>query len=147
MMHSAACREFVAAWESLRLVAYDDGGGVWTIGYGHTLGVRAGDTCTKQQADAWLDTDLESAANDVRRLVHVPLAQNQFDALASFTLNLGATALFTSRLLKRVNGAEHDKAVAELLRWNKDNGAVLHGLLARRAGEGLVYAFGDYTGK
>lgn len=140
-------REFVAAYETLRLAAYDDGGGVWTIGYGHTHGVRRGDNCDREQAEAWLDAELEEAADDVRAVVHVPLEQWQFDALVSFTFNCGATALAESRLLKRVNGALHDAAANEFPRWNKDNGRVLRGLLARRAGEALIYAFNDYTGR
>lgn len=148
MNHSSALREFVAAWEGCSLHAYQDRAGVWTIGYGHTAGVKQGDAFDAQQAANWLDADLEIAATSVRTLVRIPLlTQAQFDVLTSFVFCFGEPAFTTSRLLKRVNVGSHCAAATELLRWNKVAGIVAHGLLARRAGEALIYTFGDYTGR
>src|SRR5690625_142505 len=82
--------DLIKRWEGLRLAAYQDQAGVWTIGYGHTSGVRRGDTCTEAQAEAWLRVDLEEAEAAVRRLVSVPLGEHQYGTLVSFTYNLGA---------------------------------------------------------
>ena len=84
----------IKASEGLETEAYPDPGNrvtgePWTIGYGHTRGVRRGDTCTEEQATEWLREDLQTAEGAVRRLVGVPLSQGQFDALASFVFNVG----------------------------------------------------------
>lgn len=144
MTHSFELRAFVAAWESLRLKSYDDGGGVWTIGYGRTKGVRRGDTCIREEAEAWLDEELADVSSDVTRLVVIPIEQHQHDALVSLTYNIGAGAFAKSTLLQRVNAGLHEAAVCELLRWAKDGGKFVRGLLARRAGEGLMYSRGSY---
>lgn len=158
MHHTPALRTFVAAWESLRLRAYDDGGGVLTIGYGHTKGVQQGDVCTVEEAEAWLDEELGEAGQIVNDAVKVTLLQHQFDACASLTYNIGRGKAGVadgfavlkngqpSTLLRAINADQHGAAITQFLRWNKDNGQVLRGLLARRAGEGLIYAFADYTG-
>lgn len=133
----------IKSFESCRLVAYDDGGGVWTIGWGHTRGVKRGDTCTQAQADAWLLEDVTEAELAVHRLVKVPITQNQFDALVSFAYNCGADedadtiaeGLGDSTLLRKLNGADYVGAAAEFPKWNKDNGVVLQGLVRRRAAE------------
>ncbi len=139
-------RQFVAGWETLRLTAYDDGGGVLTLGYGHTAGVKAGDTCTAHQANMWLFDDLDVAAEGVRHNVTELLTQNQFDALTSFVFNLGESRFAGSTLLQMVNAGRHERAAIEFLRWNKQGNKVLRGLLARRAGEALMYARADYGG-
>lgn len=146
MKHSPQLRNFVAnGWEQLRIFAYPDPN-VWTIGYGRTRGVKKGDVCTVEQAEAWLDEDLEIAAADVRSLVHVQLAQHQFDALVSFLFNLGKTAeVVKSTLLKRVNGAEHDRAALEMLRWHMSAGKRRRGLMSRRCCEALMYGRGEYV--
>lgn len=162
LVHSAALREFVAAWEvgpdggpALRAYNdlhprdpdYDGPEGVWTLGYGHTRRVRRGDTCTRAQAEAWLDAALAASAFEVSELVRVPLEQRHVDALTSFVYNVGSNAFAQSQLRSCVNGVRHEAAAAQLLRWNKAGGRVLRGLLARRAGEALIYAFGDYGGR
>lgn len=147
MTHSQQLRDFVAAWEALHLAAYNDGVGVATIGWGHIRGVSMGDRCTLEQAQAWLDEELASAAADVVQLVHVPLEQWQFDAIVSLTFNVGASKLAGSQLMRCVNGAENDAAVVQFLRWAKGGGKYMRGLLARRAGEGLMYALGQYDAR
>ena len=147
MNHSPECRSFVAAWETLRTRAYDDGGGVWTIGYGHTRGVRRGDICTPQEAEDWLDEELANVDDEVSALLEVPVSQSEFDALVSLAYNIGVSALAGSTLLKLLNQGQHSQASAQFVRWNKDNGRTLRGLLARRAGELLMFMFGEYSGK
>lgn len=147
MTHSPNLVAFVAAWEQLRTSAYDDGGGVWTIGYGHTKDVRPGDRCTVEQAQAWLDEELQETSDAVDGMVTVVIEQHHFDALVSFAYNCGTMALRGSTLLARLNEGRTDDAATQFVRWNKDNGKVLRGLLARRAGEILMFTFGDYAGR
>ena len=85
--------EFIKSYEALVLKAYDDSTGVWTIGYGHTAGVMPGMEITESQAVEFLQADLKRFEESVNRYVTVPLTQNMFDALVSFTFNLGAGAL------------------------------------------------------
>ena len=127
--------------EGLRLKAYQDGGGVWTIGYGHTsaaggMKVYAGLTITKEKAEQLLREDLSRMTYPViDDLVKVPLTQGQFDAMCSFIYNLGATQVSTSTLLKRLNQGKYDEAAAQFKRWKYDNGVVQKGLIIRRAKE------------
>ena len=96
-------------FEELRLNAYQDGAGVWTIGYGSTQyhdgrPVKPGDKLQNQtQADALFTNTLGLYTGAVNRLVKVPLTQNQFDALVSFTYNEGPGALQHATLLKLLN--------------------------------------------
>jgi len=92
------------SFEGLRLTAYQDCGGVWTIGYGHTgPDVHAGLTITEADADAWLRTDVSEAVTCVNRAVNVPITQNQFDALVDFCFNCGRGSLLQSTLLRKLN--------------------------------------------
>lgn len=81
---------FVKAEETLRLKAYKCPKGVWTIGWGHTGGVKEGDTCTKAQADAWIRSDLQSAQTALAKYINVSVSESQFIALLSLAYNLGA---------------------------------------------------------
>jgi lysozyme len=119
--------------EGYRDHAYADTGGVWTIGYGHTKGVKQGDICNPSQAEYWLEQDLMSAESDVARLVKTVLTDNQFAALVSFTFNLGAGALQT--LLS--HGI--DNITKQILRWDHDNGEVKPGLTKRRHKEASLW--------
>jgi len=132
--------DIIKLFESLRLKAYQDSVGVWTIGWGHTKGVKAGDTCTVSQADQYLRDDCADAEFDVKRLVKVPLNQNQFDALGSFTFNLGGPNLAKSTLLRKLNGADYVGAALEFPRWNQAGGVVLPGLVKRRAAEQTLFS-------
>lgn len=121
--------------EGLRLVAYQDSVGVWTIGYGHTKGVQAGQEITESYAEALLKEDVRAAENCIEKLVTVPLTQGEFDALCSFTFNLGCGALRNSTLLKKLNDSNYDGAAEEFKRWNHAGGKVLEGLTKRRLAE------------
>lgn len=131
--------DIVKKSESLRLRAYKDTGGVWTIGYGHTRGVKPGQVCTRAQADRWLVEDVRSAEDDVRNLVRVDLNDNQFSALVSFVFNIGGDQFRKSTLLKNLNAGDYDLAADEFLRWVYDNKKTPAGLEVRRQMERALF--------
>ena len=130
----------VAEFEGLRTKAYKCPGGVWTIGYGHTEGVRAGQRCTRLQAEAWLREDLAAAAGEVEAL-GLELTQGQAEALVDFVFNLGIGALEGSTLLKKIRaGADAAEIQSELRRWVYAGGEVQKGLVRRREWEAACWA-------
>jgi uncharacterized protein (TIGR02594 family) len=131
--------DMIKGFEGLRLNAYQDSAGVWTIGYGHTGGVRPGDRITQAQAEQYLRGDVKWAEQAVRDNVKVPLTQGQFDALVSFTFNLGAGALQKSTLLKKLNAGDYAGAQAEFGKWVHAGGQRLEGLVRRRAEEAALF--------
>lgn len=129
-------KQAIKTAEGLRLTAYIDTGGVWTIGYGHTgSNVREGLTIPLSEAERLLTRDLRVAEGHVNDAVKVKLTQNQFDALVSFVYNVGGGAFRSSTLLKLLNAGDYDGAANQLPRWNKDNGKVVNGLTNRRREE------------
>jgi lysozyme len=135
MTYSARGLALTEQFEGLRLVAYKDSVGFWTIGYGHVKGVVPGQVCTPADADKWLRDDVQNAENAVNELVFVPLTQNQFDALVDFTFNLGRGALAGSTMLKLINASKFDEAAGEFVKWDHAGGVELPGLLRRRIAE------------
>lgn len=134
----------IKQFEGCKLTAYQDSVGVWTIGYGWTQPVdgkpiRSGMTIMQETAERLLKTGLVSYESDVSRLVKVGLTQGQFDALVSFTYNLGARSLSTSTLLRKLNAGDYAGAADEFLRWNKAGGKVLNGLIRRREAERALF--------
>ena len=134
----------IKQFEGCKLTAYQDSVGVWTIGYGWTQPVdgkpiRAGMTIKQETAERLLKTGLVSYESDVSRLVKVGLTQGQFDALVSFTYNLGARSLSTSTLLRKLNTGDYAGAADEFLRWNKAGGKVMNGLTRRREAERALF--------
>ncbi|MCO7417058.1 MULTISPECIES: lysozyme [Enterobacter cloacae complex] len=134
----------IKQFEGCKLTAYQDSVGVWTIGYGWTKPVdgkpiRAGMTIKQETAERLLKTGLVRYESDVSRLVKVDLTQGQFDALVSFTYNLGARSLSTSTLLRKLNAGDYAGAADEFLRWNKAGGKVLNGLTRRREAERALF--------
>lgn len=125
--------------EGLELNAYLCPANVWTIGYGHTAGVKQGDKITKEKAEETLVKDLAIFELGVSKLVKVPINENQFSALVSFAFNLGLTALANSTLLKKLNAKDYGAAANEFSKWNKATvkgvKQVLAGLVTRRAEE------------
>ncbi|MFA3104176.1 lysozyme [Acinetobacter pittii] len=141
---SNAGLNLIKGFEGKRLNAYDDGVGVWTIGFGtikypNGARVKKGDTCTEQQAEDYLRNDLAKFEAAINKLVKVPLTQNQFDALASFTYNLGETNLANSTLLKKLNKGDYQGAADQFLVWNKAGGKVMKGLVRRREAERALF--------
>ncbi len=127
--------DLITRFEGFRNRAYKCPAGVWTIGYGHTKGVKAGQAITTQQAEELLQADLKTFEDWVNKLVKVELTQGQFDALVSFCFNLGPVALDSSTLLKLVNQQKFALAADQFKRWNKAGGVELSGLTKRRAAE------------
>lgn len=142
MIYSDDGLKFTEGFEGCELNAYLDQAGVPTIGYGHILGVRMGDKCTKEQADKWLRDDIKDAETAVNRLVKVPLTQNQFDALVDFTFNLGAGNLAKSTLLRLLNKQDYKRASEQFAVWNRAGGFVRAGLTRRRSAEKELFLKG-----
>lgn len=147
MKLSDAGLEAIKRFEGLRLTAYQDVAGVWTIGYGATRyrngdAVRPGDVISADEAEALLRDQVEDYADAVRQLVKVPLTPSQFDALTSWTYNLGAAALRDSTLLKRLNAGEYREAADEMLRWVNAGGRPIEGLRRRREAERAMFLDG-----
>ncbi|MDH0640607.1 lysozyme [Pseudomonas sp. GD03860] len=129
----------IKSFEGLRLQAYRDVVGVWTIGFGTTRGVKAGMSITKEQAERMLINDVQRFEPEVERLVKVPLNSSQWDALVSFTYNLGAANLESSTLLRLLNRGDYVGAAEQFPRWNKAGGKELAGLTRRRAAERAMF--------
>jgi lysozyme len=133
-------RAMIASFEGLRLTAYQDIVGVWTIGYGHTgPDVKPGLAITRQQADQLLVNDLARFERGVNALVTVRLNQNQFDALVSFSYNLGLSSLQGSTLLRLLNAGNFQAAADQFPRWNRAGGKEVAGLTRRRAEERKLF--------
>lgn len=141
--------DLIKQWEGFRAKAYKDTGGVWTVGYGHTsdsqMAVGASTVVTQAQAESLLRGDLAEAENAVSRLVKVTLSQSQFDALVSFTYNLGEGQLQKSTLLKKLNTGDYQSVPSELQKWVYDNGKKQPGLVNRRAAEAGLWVKGDFV--
>lgn len=134
----------IKQFEGLKLTAYQDSVGVCTIGYGWTQPVdgkpiRPGMTIKEETAERLLRTGLVGYESDVSKLVKVKLTQGQFDALVSFAYNLGARALSTSTLLKKLNAGDYAGGADEFPRGNKAGGNVLPGLTRRREAERALF--------
>lgn len=129
----------IKGFEGLRLAAYPDprtGDAPWTIGYGHTRHVLEGDICTPEQAERWLQDDLLVFEDGVSSVAAVPLTDNQFAALVSFSFNLGLGRLGGSTLLRLLNAGDYDGAADEIPRWTSGG---MPGLVRRRAAERALF--------
>lgn len=135
----------IEKFEGCLLKASNKLDGVWTIGYGQTgryygKRVRRGMTTTKAEAHAWLrDHSIKTYEDAVTQAVKVPLNQNQFDALVSFTYNVGIGALKQSTALRKLNAGDYAGAADALTMWTKCNGKVLAGLVRRRKEERALF--------
>ena len=126
----------IKEYEGLRLHAYQDAVGIWTVGYGHTgQDVTPAQAIDEPEADRLLREDVADAEKCISEHAHGPLTQGQFDALCSFVFNLGCKAFAGSTLLQLINAGDMDAAAPQFLRWNKAGGRVLSGLTRRREAE------------
>ena len=130
----------IKEFEGLRLEAYLDTGGVWTIGYGtikYPSGTRVakGDKISKNEAEEFLRSDSKWVDACLDSKVKVKVSQNQFDALASFVYNIGESQFSSSTLLRKLNAGDYLGAANEFDRWVNDNGKKVQGLINRRAKE------------
>jgi lysozyme len=122
-------------FEGYRAEAYLDEGGVWTIGYGQTGTVNAGDTTNMLQAEAWLRHHVDAISKCLNSSLDVPVTQGQFDALVDFGYNCGIGALRGSSLWTKLHAGDHAGVVKEFGRWIHVKGEVSEGLVKRRAAE------------
>ncbi len=131
----AAALALIAGFEGLRQQPYLDAVQVPTVCYGHTGSDIRPRWYSAEECRSLLRQDADKAALAVRRLVRVPIAQPTFDALVSFTFNVGEGNLAKSSLLRKLNAGDIVGACNELPRWDKAGGRVLPGLTARRKAE------------
>jgi lysozyme len=138
---SEAGLSLIKSFEGCVLTAYLDAVGIWTVGYGHTgPSVHRGLTITQKLAEDILAQDVRRFELGVLNNVKVNLNQNEFDALVSFSFNVGVNALKNSTLLRLLNdGADRSIVAAEFLRWNKGGDKVLEGLTRRRQAEKALF--------
>lgn len=131
--------KLLTSFEGCDLTAYDDGVGVWTIGYGHTSGVASGMKISQGDAEKFLQGDLETFESYVEDLVEVELNSDQFSALVCFCYNVGPEGFGGSTLLKLLNGGDFEGATHQFPRWNKGGGKPMLGLTRRRLAEQALF--------
>jgi lysozyme len=131
--------EIIKHFEDCKLNSYLDSGGVATIGYGHTKGVKLGQTCTKEQAEKWLMEDLIDAENRVRKMFpNWGFPKHEWDALVSLAYNLRSFEKLAKHLQK-------DKSLfkKKMLEYYKTKGSE-RGLKRRRIAERLLFEGRDW---
>ena len=135
--------DLIKEFEGLRLKAYKCPGGVWTIGYGHTAGVKPGMVISEAQAEEYLKADLIAFEKYLNSL-GLAINQNQFDALISFIYNVGTGNFSRSTLLRKVRANPQGNSIMdEFLKWVYSKGHVLPGLQRRRLAEMKLYFSND----
>ena len=132
-------KALIKKFEGCKLEAYLCSAGVPTIAFGRTKNVKLGDTCTQEQADAWLEEELEEYTGYVSDAVTQTLQQNQIDAMVAWTYNLGPSNLRSSTMLQVLNEGKFQEVPRQMRRWNKANGKVLPGLERRRLAESMLF--------
>ena len=131
--------EKLKSFEGCRLQAYQDAAKVWTIGYGHTKGVRRGDSITQEEAEKYLREDVEEVEGQILAL-NLNLTQPQFDALTSFVYNVGIGAFKKSTLLRFIReGRSENDIKKQFYSWVYSNGRTLPGLVKRREWEAIRF--------
>lgn len=132
--------DIIRSSESLQLKAYKCPAGIWTIGWGHTGGVKSTDVITKEQAEELFQNDIEAKCKAIKPMIKAEINPNQFGALVSFTFNVGEGALKSSTLLRKVNTNPEDPTIkAEFMKWVNAGGKRLAGLVTRRERESTLY--------
>lgn len=146
MTYSPAAIDLIKRFESLRLDAYLCPARVWTIGWGHTEGVREGLRITEDLAEQFLRRDVTQVDRGLARVIEVPLTQGQHDALVSLCFNLRGGALrlpsIAPRLVAKLKSGDFAGAADELLDIDRANGQVLPGLVRRREAERALFETG-----
>ncbi|RJK65264.1 lysozyme [Serratia marcescens] len=141
MRTSEQGRDFIKGFEQLRLKAYPDPGTgkPFTIGWGHTKGVKPRDRITQEQAEQFLSDDLAVFELTVNSAIKRTMTQNQFDAMVSLAFNIGGPAFAGSTLVKKFNAGDIKGAADQFPRWKFSGGVVLPGLVKRRSAERKVF--------
>lgn len=136
--------KLIKSFEGLRLRAYQDAVGIWTIGYGTTRGVRPGMTISEAEAENFLQEDLVRFERAINDALKVSVNDNQFSALSCFTYNVGSGAFRESTLLRMLNQQNIYGAADQFPRWNKAGGRPLAGLTRRRKAERSLFLGQDF---
>lgn len=142
MRPSSKCLQLVKGFEGFEAKAYRCPAGKWTIGYGHTDGVKPGDTIDQPGAIALLMRDLQASAQAVQQRIPTPLNQNQLDALTSFFYNTGTLGV---TLKQHLRAGDFAAAAAEIERWvharvpGRHGPVRLPGLVDRRRKERMLF--------
>lgn len=136
---NAAGIAVIKSFEKCSLTAYQDLGGVWTIGWGHTAGVTEGMTCTQAQADQWFLEDSQAVCAELTKLVPNALTPNQFSACVSLAYNIGTGNFQHSTLRKCLLANDLKGASDQFLVWVKVKGVPNDGLLTRRKAEQALF--------
>lgn len=129
----------IKRFEGCKLTAYQDIVGVWTIGFGFTKGVKAGDTMTMQECEHRLSDELRAYEAAVLSATNNEVTQNQFDALVSLAWNIGIEGMRRSTVIKQHNLGNYETAAHAFGMWNKAGGMVVQGLINRRNAEAALY--------
>ena len=132
---SASVLVGVAIHEGYKSTAYQDVGGVYTVGYGQADGVKKGDVTDPVRALVKLEQSLDEHAKGMVQCIKVPISQGEYDAYLDFTYNVGVSAFCHSTLNKKLNSMDYDGACKELLKWNTAGGKIEPGLQKRRQEE------------
>jgi len=132
----------IQQFEGLKLKAYKDSVGIWTIGFGNIFNldtgkpIKQGDVITQETADRWLKIEVDNLQAKMRKVITVPLNDNQWSALTSLVYNIGFGAFKRSTLLRLLNaGASKEEVAKQFLRWNRAGGKEIQGLTNRRKAE------------
>lgn len=131
--------DLIKSFEQCRLTSYEDGAGIWTLGWGHTRGITANMTCTQAQADQWFLEDIQETQKILSGLVPSTITANQFSACVSLAYNIGTGHFASSTLLKKLRGHDIAGAADQFLVWDKVAGAHSPGLQRRRQAERQLF--------
>ena len=136
----------IQQFEGLKLKAYKDSVGIWTVGFGNIFNldtgnpIKEGDEISLETAERWLKIEVDNLQAKMRKVITVPLNDNQWTALTSLAYNIGFGAFKRSTLLRLLNaGASKEEVAKQFLRWNKAGGKEIKGLTNRRQTESNLY--------
>ena len=138
---ASSATRFIEDFEGRRLTAYKCPAGVWTIGVGHTKGVRECMTCTDAQADEWLIEDIRECVDALGRYINRSVTMGQYIALVSLAFNLGPYNVITKcpKLMRALNAGDIEGAAKEFLDCDRVNGRPVAGLTRRRRAEADLF--------
>ena len=136
----------IQQFEGLKLKAYKDSVGIWTVGFGNIFNldtgnpIKEGDEISLETAERWLKIEVDNLQAKMIKVITVPLNDNQWTALTSLTYNIGFGAFKRSTLLRLLNaGASKEEVAKQILRWNKAGGKEIKGLTNRRKAESNLF--------
>lgn len=133
--------QFISDFEGRSNISYQCSAGVWTIGVGHTKGVREGMTCTDAQADEWLIEDIRECVDALGRYINRSVTMGQYIALVSLAFNIGPYNVITKclKLMRALNAGDEEECAKQFLDITRCNGVELPGLVKRRQAEAKLF--------